>query len=346
MTTESTLQFKTAHWREHIRKNRMRTRIIISIYFAIYLCLGLLMDLWLYSTYEPYMSFSSLLISFLTLQQWPFITFLCLAVAGISLGITYLFHRNLMMLGTEYLEVIPNSFRNMQEQQLYHVIEEMKVAAALTYMPKVYIIQAEYMNAFASGLNEKSAMVAITQGLLDKLDRAELQAVMAHELSHIRHQDIKVTLMASVLSNLILMFIDFFFYNLVYSRNDKREQGNAILLLIITILRFVLPVLTVILSLYLSRTREYMADSGCVELMRDNQPLARALIKIHQDHQENIQYYQQEYGNTAHEDVRRAAYLYDPVSAGAEPVKSFASFFSTHPTLEQRLKAIGVTIKK
>ena len=74
----------------------------------------------------------------------------------------------------------------------------MKVAAGLTYLPKVYIIEADYMNAFASGYSEKSAMLAITRGLLTKLDRDELTAVMAHEISHIRHMDIKLTLMASV----------------------------------------------------------------------------------------------------------------------------------------------------
>ncbi len=118
---------------------------------------------------------------------------------------------------------------------------------------------------------------------------------------------------------------------MMFSRNDRDERGsnNAnVLFIIIMVLRFVLPIITVLLSLYLSRTREYMADSGCVELMRDNEPLARALIKINQDHQDNMQQYQQEYGATAHEDVRRAAYLYDPVSSGAEPVKSLSSFFS------------------
>lgn len=104
----------------------------------------------------------------------------------------------------------------LEEKKLYNVIEEMKVAAGLSFMPKVYIIEADYMNAFASGLSEKSAMVAITRGLMNKLDRAELQAVMAHELSHIRHQDIKLTMMASVLSNIMLIIVDLLFYNLIF----------------------------------------------------------------------------------------------------------------------------------
>jgi heat shock protein HtpX len=185
-------------------------------------------------------------------------------------------------------------------------------------------------------------MVAITRGLIEKLDRSELQAVMAHELSHIRHADIKLTLMASVLSNIILIVIDVLFYSMIFG---ERKRGDERIWFIIMIVRYLLPIITALLMLYLSRTREYMADSGCVELMRDNNPLARALIKIHTDHQNNKEQYSAEYGKTAHEDVRRAAYVYDPVSTGVEPVKSFSSMFSTHPSLEQRLAAIGFKIK-
>ena len=103
---------------------------------------------------------------------------------------------------------------------------------------------------------------------------------------------------------------------------------------------------TVLLMLYLSRTREYMADAGCVELMRDNEPMARALIKIHQDHQENKEKYQEAYGMTKHEEVRRASYVYDPVKAGIEPVKDASSAFSTHPSLKERLVALGYRQKE
>jgi len=153
-------------------------------------------------------------------------------------------------------------------------------------MPKVYLIEADYMNAFASGYSEKSAMVAITRGLIQKLNRAELQAVMAHELSHVRHMDIKLTLMASVLANLILIVLDIVFYNAIFSRrsSDENRSGNALLTAII-ILRYLLPVINILLLLYLSRTREYMADAGCVQLTRDNQALATALLKINSDHQ-------------------------------------------------------------
>jgi heat shock protein HtpX len=159
---------------------------------------------------------------------------------------------------------------------------------------------------------------------------------MAHELSHIRHHDIKLTLMVAVLSNILLIVIDVLFYSVAFKR-DKR--GDNRLVVVIIVLRYVLPIITVLLTLFLSRTREYMADSGCVELMRDNEPMARALLKIHEDHQQNAEQYAQQYGNTPHEEVRQASYLFDPSSI--DPVKSLSSSFSTHPSVEQRLAALG-----
>lgn len=325
-------------WRTQIRKNQHRTHWVIFIFFMIYLGLGLLIDTMLYAEHS-YVPISTIFYALITLKLFPIATLITLAVAAFSLLVSRWFSDRIMLLGTDYKQITPDTATSLVEKQLYNVVEEMKVAAGLRFMPRVYIIDANYMNAFASGLSEKSAMVAITRGLLEKLDRSELQAVMAHELSHIRHEDIRLTMTASVLSNMILIVIDILFYNMIYGGERKREDNRFFI--IVLILRFVMPIITILLMLYLSRTREYMADSGCVELMRDNTPLGRALIKIHQDHQTNINEYRQEYGQTAHEDVRRAAYLYDPVSTGADPVKSISSMFSTHPNLEQRLRAIG-----
>lgn len=338
MTTLSDYQVKTPDWREQLRKNKVRTRWVIAIFLLIYLILGLSIDIFLvnYFTHAPILN---IFIAIINLQIFPYVTLIMIMIALVSLLVTYVFYDRIMLLGTHYREITPETAQSLSEKQLYNVVEEMKIAAGLNYLPKIYLINANYMNAFASGFSEKSAMIAVTSGLMEKLNRSELQAVLAHELSHIRHQDIKLTLTASVLANTILIVIDILFYNVIYGR---RKQTDSRLVFVIIILRFVMPIITVILLLYLSRTREYMADSGCVELMRDNQPLAQALLKIHNDHKQNLNAYNQEYGATAHEDIRRAAYLYDPVVVGAEPVKSVASLFSTHPDLKQRLRAIGV----
>jgi heat shock protein HtpX len=325
-------------WREQIRKNQRKTRMVIATFIAVFLAVGFIADIVVLQTMHPHITIEQSIYALLHLRATPYATLIMVGIAAVSLLITYSMYDRIMLLGTEYHEVTPQTIQNIQEQQLYNVVEEMTVSAGLKYVPRVFIIEADYMNAFASGYSEKSAMVAITRGLIEKLNRAELQAVMAHELSHIRHYDIKLTLTVAVLSNILLIVIDVLFYSVVFRRNDNRRDDNRLMMVII-VLRYVLPILTVLLTLFLSRTREYMADAGCVELMRDNEPLARALLKISSDHEQNAEQYSEEYGNTPHEQVRQASYLFDP--SDIDPVKSLSSAFDTHPSVEQRLQALG-----
>jgi heat shock protein HtpX len=330
-------------WRQSLRSNNRKTYLVIGLFLLIYLALGMLVDSYIYASQYPQAPLPTLLLALATFKLFPLVTLIMLGIAAISLLVTFALHDQLMLLGTEYREITPTTAQSVAEQQLYNVIEELKIAAALQYMPKVYIIDADYMNAFASGYSEKSAMVAITRGLMEKLNRSELQAVMAHEISHIRHLDIKLTLMASVLANLMIMVLDIFFYSAVFSnRRDSDNRSSNALAAVIIVLRYLLPVINILLLLYLSRTREYMADAGCVELLRDNQPLVSALLKIHDDHQANQEFYSAAYQQTPHENVRREAYIFDPTQAGIEAMSSLADAFSTHPNLRDRLKALGV----
>ncbi len=337
-----------ADWRQSLRSNQRRTRMVIGVFILLYLGLGFLVDLFLNAEKYPQASLGAISHALLTLQLIPYATMITTAVALISLWVTYAFSDKLMLLGTEYHEITPKNAQNLLEKQLYNTVEEMQVAAGLRYMPRVFIIEADYMNAFASGYSEKSAMVAITRGLLEKLDRAEIQAVMAHELSHIRHLDIKLTLTASVLANLTLIVIDIMFYGVLFGggrRNGRDREGGNWLVIVIMILRYVLPLITVLLMLFLSRTREYMADAGAVELMRDNEPLARALLKIEGDYEAHQNEYAAKYRQTPHEQVRREAYIFDPTVAGLSAKQSSSDFFSTHPNIAKRLAAIGFKLK-
>lgn len=328
-------------WRRQLRINERRTHWVIFTFILLYISIGLLVDVFLVNP-GPQVPLTTILEALLTFRVFPMATAIMGLIAVISLLVTYAMYDTIMLAGTEYYEITPESARNLQEKQIYNVVEEMKVAAGLRYMPKVFLIEADYMNAFASGYSEKSAMVAITRGLVEKLDRAELQAVMAHELSHIRHHDIKLTLMASVLSNIMLLVIDLLFYGIIYSRDENGERrGDGRLVAVVMILRYTLPLMTILLTLFLSRTREYMADAGCVELMRDNSPLANALLKIHHDHEQHREDYDAAYGDAAGEEMRRAAYLYDPTAAGISVTQSLSNFFSTHPNITDRLAALG-----
>lgn len=336
MVLQEELISTSTDWRGQLKRNERKTRYVIALFILIYTGVGLVVDVLILESQYPGYPLSLYFYSLLTFQKMPFATMLMGGIAVVSLFVTYAAYDRIMLLGTDYREITPETANSLQEKQVYNVVEEMKVAAGLRYMPKVFIIEAGYMNAFASGYSEKSAMVAITRGLVEKLDRAEMQAVMAHELSHIRHHDIKLTLMTAILSNILLMTIDFLFYSVIYRRGEKNDNR---LVSIIIMLRYILPLLTVVLTLFLSRTREYMADLGAVELMRNNEPMARALLKIHKDHQKNALAYAQAYTNTPHEQVRRASYLYDPKAF--DSAGDFSSLFSTHPTLVERLKALG-----
>lgn len=338
-------------WRKQLKTNERRTHIVIGLFVLIYVMVGLVVDLFLHPEFDQ-ISILAALKALVTFQVVPIATLILGGIAVISILVTYALHDRLMLLGTEYHEITPSNARSLEEKQLYNVTEELKIAAGLRYMPKVFLIDADYMNAFASGYSEKSALIAITRGLLSKLERSELQAVIAHELNHIRHHDIKLTLMASVLSNIILIVLDIMFKGILFGGRGRRRSssgggggGNAIVLVVI-LLRIILPIVTILLLLYLSRKREFMADAGAVELTRDNTPLAKALLKISGDHVGNKEKYAKAYQATSHEEVRREAYIFDPTQAGISLQQSLGGVFSTHPPLTDRLQALGFQEKK
>lgn len=344
MSLEEDYDEDVVDWRAQIRLNNRKTFMVMMFYVGIYFVVGCIADVVILQVlYFPHITLEQSVLALLRLQVIPYGTILIVGFAVGSLIITYVFYDRIMLLGTDYREITPETATNLQEQQLYNVVEEMQIAAGLDYMPRVFIIEADYMNAFASGYSEKSAIVAITQGLIEKLDRAEVQAVMAHELSHIRHLDIRLTLTVAVLSNILLIAVDVLFYSVLFKGNNERREDNR-LYMIVLILRYLVPLITVLLTLFLSRTREYMADAGCVELMRNNEPLARALLKISVDHKQYATRYAEAYGNTAHEQVRNASYLFDP--SDIDPAKSLNTAFATHPTIDQRLRALGFKRKE
>ena len=332
-----------ADWRKQLQINQERTKLVLGVFVLIYLAVGLLVDIYTHTNLDN-VTLVEAASSLLTFKVLPVASIIMVSIAIISILITFALHDKIMLLGTSYREITEKNANSLEEKQLYNVVGELQMAASLRYLPKIYIIDASYMNAFASGYSEKSAMIAITQGLLQKLSRSELQAVIAHEMSHIRHQDIKLTLAISVLSNIMIIAIDVLFRFMLFG--DRRKRDNNNLFIIITILRFVLPLLTVVLCLYLSRTREFMADAGSVELTRDNNAMVNALIKISDDHTNNQEAYSKDYNLAGHEDVRRASYIFDPTQAGIKMQQSMASMFSTHPPLQQRLAALGIRTQK
>jgi heat shock protein HtpX len=169
--------------------------------------------------------------------------------------------------------------------QLMNVVQELAIAADIP-MPRVYVIDDTAPNAFATGRDPQHASVAVTSGLLEKLDREELQGVIGHELSHVRNLDIRFTLLVATLVGSIALLADFFLRFTFWgggrrSRDDEGGGGGAVVLMIIgLILAIVAPIIAGLVQLAVSRQREYLADASSVELTRNPYGLERALAKI------------------------------------------------------------------
>jgi heat shock protein HtpX len=173
--------------------------------------------------------------------------------------------------------------------QLFNIVEEMKIAANLPVMPRIYIIDVAYPNAFATGISANKSSIAVTAGLLTMLNRDELQGVIAHEMSHITNRDVLFVTFAGVMLGSIALLSEVFFRSMFYSsRGSSRRyrsgggsgQGGAILAVIAIVFAILAPILTRLLYFALSRRREYLADATAVRLTRYPEGLASALEKI------------------------------------------------------------------
>src|ERR687893_545135 len=216
--------------------------------------------------------------------------------------------------------------------QLFNVVEEMAIASGLP-MPKVYIIEDSAPNAFATGRDPEHASVAVTSGLLAKLNRDELQGVIAHEMSHVGNFDIRYAMLVGVLVGTTVLISDFFLRGLWFGGGGRGRGGGGggyaqlIMLAIAIVLAILAPLFARLLQLSISRQREYLADASAVRLTRNPGGLANALQKISGD---------REVLEAAN---RATAHLYI-----VNPVKGFEKrakgLFSTHPPIDERIQIL------
>ncbi|MEI7685781.1 MAG: M48 family metallopeptidase [Planctomycetota bacterium] len=260
--------------------------------------------------------------------------------AAISFGISLLsyFSGDQLILGVQGA----HELKKADDPQLFNVVEEMAIAGGLP-MPKIYLIDDPSPNAFATGRDPEHASVAITTGLRTKLNREELQGVMAHEMSHIRNYDIRLMLLLAVLIGTVTMLSDFFWSVLRFgprggsssnnsSSSDGDKKGGAQLLMIVVLVLAVLfsilaPLLASMLQFAVSRQREYLADATGVELTRNPVGLAHALEKLNAD------------PTPMHILNRGTAHLFI-----VNPIKKFANLgdtiFASHPPIETRIQRL------
>ena len=221
----------------------------------------------------------------------------------------------------------------IEDQVLDNVCEEMAIAAGIP-KPKLYVIEDSAPNAFATGKDPEHGVICFTTGLIEKLDRDELQGVMAHEMSHIRNYDIKFMTVIAITAGLIPLIADMFGRSIWYGggRRSSRDNdnSNAIFVVLAIALSIIAPIFAKLLELAVSRQREYLADSSAAELTRYPEGLASALLKISADPEPL------EAANRATQHM----YIVNPLR-GAE---NLAAMFSTHPPIEERVRGLWAVL--
>lgn len=214
--------------------------------------------------------------------------------------------------------------------ELYNIVENLAITAGLP-MPKVYLIPEIQPNAFATGRNPKHAVVAITEGLLGKLDRSELEGVISHELSHIANRDMLLSTAVVILVGFISLISDIFLRSFLWGRGRRSDRGRsgAIFLLIGIVLAILAPIAALLMRLAISRKREFLADASGVLLTRYPEGLARALEKISNDPTP----LRRANNTTTH------LWIDDPFR-GKKKISWLHKLFLTHPPVEERIAAL------
>ncbi|MGZ8475934.1 MAG: M48 family metalloprotease [Candidatus Limnocylindria bacterium] len=303
----------TTFYRE-IARNRRRSWVLV---IAVGLVLGAL----------------GAAIGYATGFGWGGIVIALVVAAVMSVG-SY-FAGDALVMATSSAKELDRANPGEGHKQLINVVTEMSLAGGLP-MPRVWIIDDSAPNAFATGRDPKHASVAVTTGLLDKLDREELQGVIGHEMSHIGNYDIRFTLLLGVLVGAIALLADFFLRFTFWgggrrggSDNDRGGGGGAaaIILVLALLLAVIAPLIARIIQASVSRTRESLADVTGVELTRNPRGLSRALRKIADDPEVL------EVANRATQHL----YIVNPIKSFEERSKSL---FDTHPPIGERIRTL------
>ena len=297
-------------FRERIAVNRRNSLILIAVFLAFVAVFGYVIG-WAWIG-DPVGAIFGLVLAF---------------IVGTVTGLATYYGGDKMVLAASRAREISHD----DAPVLFNVVEEMAIAAGLP-MPKVYIIDDSAPNAFATGRDPEHASVAVTSGLLEKLNRDELQGVIAHEMSHVANFDIRYSMLVGILVGTTVLISDFFLRGLWFGGGGRgRGDGGGYIQLIMIVIAIVFailaPLFARLLQLSISRQREYLADASAVRLTRNPKGLADALQKISGD---------REVLEAAN---RATAHLYI-----VNPVKGFEKrakgLFSTHPPIEERIQIL------
>ena len=221
-----------------------------------------------------------------------------------------------------------------EDQKLVNILDALMITAGLPNKPRLYVVDDAQPNAFATGRNPQNAVICVTTGLLEKLDYYELEGVIAHEMSHIKNYDIRLSCVVSVMVGFIVMLSDLFTRALFWGGikdSDSDSKANGILMLVGLIFLILSPIFGSLMQLALSRKREFLADSTAVEFTRNPDGLISALEKLENDPN------QLETANNATANM----YIMNPFKKNAKNGKKRSTnIWSTHPSTADRIEAL------
>jgi len=298
---------------EQVERNKRSTWIVVTLFILFFLFIGIGFDA-IYGVGFPFYSVLALLFGF---------------ISGYS---GYVYGDKLVLLSTH---ARPLDLNDPKQRQWQNVVEEMSIASGLP-LPKTYLIDDPDPNAFATGRNPDNSSIAVTRGLLDTLNRDELQAVAAHEMSHVKNFDIRLMLILAVLVGSIALIADWARRQIFYvRRRSSRSEGEGNLALVFfaawLITGILAPILSQIMAMFVSRRREFLADASGAELTRNPLALASALEKIDAKAEPTRSINQ----GTAH------LCICDPKGRAMGLKEGWAAdLFATHPPIQKRIEAL------
>ncbi|WP_209328910.1 M48 family metallopeptidase [Lunatimonas salinarum] len=247
-----------------------------------------------------------------------------LIAVAIWFGIAFLFHSHLInsAAGSKSLERKDN-------MRVYNLVENLCMSKGMR-MPKVNVIEDPALNAFASGINEKTYTVTLTRGIIDKLTDEELEGVIAHELMHIRNKDVRLLIVSVIFVGIFSFVAQILFRNMIYGGGRRRENKDNRAILIAMVIAFVAFLLSMLFRFAISRKREYMADSGAAEMTKNPMALASALRKISGNYR---------VASVKSEDVAEM-FIENRPDKSSGIMSMITGLFATHPPIEKRIKIL------
>ncbi len=293
-------------FRDEINKNKLKSFILMAFIIVILIALGFVVSM----LFDPSYFFFIMVLSII-----------------ISLSYTLISYYNADKIALASVNAKQAS--SIHHRQLISSVENMSLASGLP-MPRVYVMNSPQINAFASGRNPKNAVICVTTGALEKLNKQELEGVIAHEMSHIANYDIRFMTFTAIAIGMIAIIAEIFLRSLWLGGNNSNNKDGRVQVFLIVLgiaLSILAPLLSNLVSLAISRRREYNADATGVKLTRYPPGLAAALKKIKNEH-------------ISKEDKHRFPKAVAPLFIGDPYKRKFTSLFSSHPPIDDRISKL------